>query len=1132
MSDSESDYFDDDDFVVPSTPADHLPSPRPTKRRRVHSPARGAGFIDDAASETDSASSMDDGLMEDRRDPSSDYEDLQQRPKNRSFVPKQSNFQENMFVTQLTQPDSSPERIRGPRWKKPDPKSPTPEPIRTPELNNSKRDSNNYYNEEEELRAALAASLDAFEEEKTSRTAWEPQRPIYTSHKELMSHQAHEASPLDVSFELNDIPDDAFDSSPNLSPIARPAQMNSFQSSFSRPTDHPKHTRQSTLYGMAAQNPDLLPLQEQDSSPPDKVERPTQHKLNQDALGTWWYPTNLGKTRDYQYNIAQKGLFHNLLVALPTGLGKTFIAATVMLNWFRWTQDAQIIFVAPTKPLVSQQVSACLDIAGIPRSQTTMLTGGAAPGIRAEEWKAKRVFFMTPQTLINDLKTGIADPKRIVLLVVDEAHRATGGYAYVEVVKFLRRYNQSFRVLALTATPGSTVESVQAVIDGLDISRVEIRTENSIDIRDYVHARNIEIETFENTEEMLFCMDLLSTTLRPLVEQLTTLNAYWGRDPMALTAYGLTMARQKWMQSDAGRNANFGLKGKVNAIFTLLASLAHAIDLLKFHGIVPFYRHLHHFKSGTDGQKGGKYQKQIVQDESFKKLMGHLEPWSKNPEFIGHPKLEYLKSVILNHFMDAGEGRDTGENSGQPATRVMIFVHFRDSAEEVTRVLKRYAPMIRPHIFVGQSSAKGSEGMDQKTQLKIIEEFKAGKYNTIVATSIGEEGLDIGEVDLIVCYDSSASPIRMLQRMGRTGRKRAGNITLLLMKGKEEDSYTKAKDNYEKMQQMIASGSRFTFHDDRSARILPAGIRPTPDKRVIEIPPENSQQELPEPKRRGRAPKRPPKKFHMPDDVETGFTRASTLEEGFSKAKVKAKPKVPAPKPRARTPTPEPVAIPLLEEVLLNATEENELEHHYQNIGDTSPEFIRYPRHDAFPHLQLVARPTKNVRHGSLTQRMITTLQKMNRAGPDCEARFKQVLARESATPLRPPSKVSKTSSEKRRSSNKAAKTPRQSTSGKKSAKLLAQSPQDAEITAILLSPNTSDIETNPKRKSIQRPSLEERMDGPQASEQMMNLPDSDLDDDGSDFDLPDASILFNHDPAPKPNARNSRPVIHDSDDW
>lgn len=989
-SESGSDYFDDD-FIVPSTP-DGDAHTHPVKRRRVQPPSRGEDDNDDeGVSETDSFSDLDENLSN-YRDSSEVFED-RQRSKSRSFVPKQSNFQENMFVTQLTQPDSSPERIRGPRWKKPDPAPPPPIPVAAPappSANATRRQFDNYYDDEEELRAALAASLDVFEEEKSFRKAVNPTTSINTGPPRPASSHEQRNGSMDVSFELEDIPEDAFDSSPALSPVVRPAVAPTFQSSFSRPQDRPQHLRQTTLFGMTAQNETPMP-REEDFAPPQKVEPPTHHKLNQDALDKWWYPTNLGTTRDYQFNITQKGLYHNLLVALPTGLGKTFIAATIMLNWFRWTKDSQIIFVAPTKPLVSQQVGACLDIAGIPRSQTTMLTGGASPGIRAEEWQSKRVFFMTPQTLINDLKTGIADPKRIVLLVVDEAHRATGGYAYVEVVKFLRRFNKSFRVLALTATPGSTVESVQAVIDGLDISRVEIRTENSIDIRDYVHSRNIEIETFENSDEMLFCMDLLSTTLRPLVEQLRTMNAYWGRDPMGLTAFGLTKARQQWMASDAGRNANFGLKGKVNAIFTVLASLAHAIDLLKFHGIVPFYRHIKHFKSNTDGQKGGKWQKQVVQDESFKKLIDHLEPWSKNPEFIGHPKLEYLKSVILNHFMDRGEGKENVDGNAQPATRVMIFVHFRDSAEEVTRVLKRYEPMIRPHVFVGQSSAKGSEGMDQKTQLKIIQDFKKGTYNTIVATSIGEEGLDIGEVDLIVCYDSSASPIRMLQRMGRTGRKRAGNITLLLMKGKEEDSYIKAKDNYEKMQQMIASGSRFTFHDDRSARILPAGIRPVADKRIIDIPQENSQRELPEPKRKGRAPKRPPKKFNMPDDVETGFTRASTLEASFSKAKSK---KI-TPKKRARTPTPEPVDVPPLLEVVLNDKEQRELERHYQNIGDTSPQFISVPRNDAFPRLQLVSRPTKTVQHGSLTRRMIGALQKMNQAGPDCEDRYKQILARE-----------------------------------------------------------------------------------------------------------------------------------------
>ena len=42
------------------------------------------------------------------------------------------------------------------------------------------------------------------------------------------------------------------------------------------------------------------------------------------------------------------------------------------------------------------------------------------------------------------------------------------------------------------------------------------------------------------------------------------------------------------------------------------------------------------------------------------------------------------------------------------------------------------------------------------------------------------QGLDIGEVDLIVCYDVSKSPIRLVQRMGRTGRKRAGRIIVLV----------------------------------------------------------------------------------------------------------------------------------------------------------------------------------------------------------------------------------------------------------------------------------------------------------------------------------------------------------------
>ncbi|KAJ9381650.1 hypothetical protein DTO063F5_6086 [Paecilomyces variotii] len=963
--DDDDEYSDwnDDDLLVAATQAgafestataSDLDSPRPTKRRRMSAAREDNSSSSQIERESDARTSsfIDHDLPSPpRRRPSVDDESAgpeEVKSKYKSFVPKRTNALENTFVTQLTQPHSSPSKIRGPRWKKPAPDLPSETEKRAAD---EQRDGQNA-DDDDDLRAAIAASLESYRAE-SSNTG----NDSFSSNAQRPTHASH--PPAADSFDFDDIPEDAFDSSPSLSPQpGPPAHAVTTANQFTRPSPslHRTSLRQTTLFGMVA--PDTSASGQpstQDWFPADKNEPPTHHKLNQDALETWVYPTNLGKIRDYQFNIAQKGLFYNLLVALPTGLGKTFIAATVMLNWFRWTKDAQIVFVAPTKPLVSQQVGACFGIAGIPRSQTTMLTGNAAPGIRAEEWQNKRVFFMTPQTLVNDLKTGIADPKRIVLLVVDEAHRATGGYAYVEVVKFLRRFNSSFRVLALTATPGSTVEAVQAVIDGLDIARVEIRTEQSLDIREYVHARNIETEVFEYSEEMLFCMDLFSKALQPAVDQLRQLNAYWGRDPMMLTAFGLTKARQQWMASDAGRNASFGLKGKINAIFTILASLAHGIDLLKYHGIVPFYRNLVSFQSGVDEKKGGKYQRQIVQDDNFKKLVRHLQLWTSNEEFIGHPKLEYLRQVVLNHFMDRGEGTGTGDDQPQSNTRIMIFVHFRDSAEEVTRVLKRHEPLIRPHVFVGQASAKGSEGMDQKTQLNIVEKFKKGTYNTIVATSIGEEGLDIGEVDLIVCYDSSASPIRMLQRMGRTGRKRAGNIVLLLMKGKEEESYIKAKDNYEKMQQLIASGTRFTFHDDISPRILPRDTKPAVDKRKIDIPPENSQQELPEPKKRARPPKRPPKKFHMPDDVETGFTKASSLgPKGAQKESTGIKKWARV----VRTPTPEPVSVPSLDEVLLTPSEQRELELRYCNVGGTTPQFIQRPKNDAFPRLQREPRPT------------------------------------------------------------------------------------------------------------------------------------------------------------------------------
>lgn len=729
--------------------------------------------------------------------------------------------------------------------------------------------------------------------------------------------------------------------------------------------------RQTTLWGAPA------PALEHNGVPQSQVqskrvyradmpaEPPTHHKLNPEALKKWVYPTNLGPVRDYQYSIVKNGLYNNTLVALPTGLGKTFIAATIMLNFFRWTQDAKLIFVAPTKPLASQQVEACLNVAGIPRSQATLLTGETSPALREGEWEKRRLFFMTPQTLQNDLSKGYANPKAIALLVIDEAHRATGDYAYVKVVEFLRRFNPSFRVLALTATPGSTVEGVQAVIDSLGISTIEIRTEESIDIRKYVHSRDVEQVVLEPSDEMLQVQDLFSQTLRPVCNKLAQVNKWIARDPMTLTVMGLREAQRQWLLG-AGRHANPGTKNMIMTVFTILQSLAHAIKLLNYHGIAPFYHKMLDFRSEVEQGKS-KNKQQIIRDEHFIEMMDTIEKWQKLDSFVGHPKLSYLCENLLNHFMDAGEGS---------STRAIVFSEYRDSAEEIVRTLNKHKPMIKATIFVGQADSKRSEGMKQKQQIDTIEKFRSGEFNVLVATSIGEEGLDIGQVDLIICYDASASPIRMLQRMGRTGRKRAGNITLLLMKGREEEQYKKAKDNYEKMQRFICEGTRFNFRNDLSARIIPRDVKPEVEMRLVDIPIENTQNtSLPEPKNSSRARKKTTqKKFHMPDGVVTGFLKASDIgKPGAAPSKAK---------PMAPLETDQLANVPSLDTVLLTHGQTAELNQAYRNLPSqrTSQEDITGPDLGAQPTAQRRLGPVAKVKHGAHTKRCVKLFKVLAKA--------------------------------------------------------------------------------------------------------------------------------------------------------
>src|SRR5438552_18540249 len=97
---------------------------------------------------------------------------------------------------------------------------------------------------------------------------------------------------------------------------------------------------------------------------------------------------------------------------------------------------------------------------------------------------------------------------------------------------------------------------------------------------------------------------------------------------------------------------------------------------------------------------------------------------------------------------------------------------------------------VQPVRFVGQASRNSEDlGLSQNEQMQILEDFRDGKHNVLVTTSIGEEGLHVPDVDHVIFYEAAPSEIRMIQRRGRTGRTRQGKTTDLKPEGTIDEAY-------------------------------------------------------------------------------------------------------------------------------------------------------------------------------------------------------------------------------------------------------------------------------------------------------------------------------------------------------
>jgi Fanconi anemia group M protein len=223
----------------------------------------------------------------------------------------------------------------------------------------------------------------------------------------------------------------------------------------------------------------------------------------------------------------------------------------------------------------------------------------------------------------------------------------------------------------------------------------------------------------------------------------------------------------------------------------------HALTLLDSQGITPLNDYFDKMKDAAKQNGSSKAAKLIVEDLAMRRAFAIGERLAG--EAIEHPKLHKLKEILQRQFTQNAE------------SRVIVFNHYRDSVSFVSEELNKIEG-IRAVRFIGQATKSAKDkGLSQKNQIKVLEAFREGTHNTLVASSVAEEGLDIPSVDLVVFYEPAPSEIRLIQRRGRTGRKQDGKVIILMAeKTMDEAMYWSAKKKEKAMHDILHTLARQT----------------------------------------------------------------------------------------------------------------------------------------------------------------------------------------------------------------------------------------------------------------------------------------------------------------------------------
>ena len=507
---------------------------------------------------------------------------------------------------------------------------------------------------------------------------------------------------------------------------------------------------------------------------------------------------NIIQFREYQKNISNRALNKNTLVILPTALGKTIISLLVSINTLYNYRSKRILILAPTRPLVNQHWKSFVSSLKFPDNQTVVVTGKIPPYARSMIWNRNeiRLVFSTPEVVRNDIREKRFELSNFFLIVFDEAHRAVKDYAYTFIADQYMKHCSFPLILGLTASPGSEKNKIQEICNNLFIEHLEYKTEEDPDVIRYIHPIEIDWKWFDLPSEYQYVKSILKRILDEKLDwligrKIITKNSKWiyKKDLIFL---GIELRRNlTTIPEERRRSLYFALMQQSNAL-----SLMYCIELMESQGFYSLGTFLNRIQ-----EEGGKSHKMLIDDYRVIEIRRLVDQLNKE-----HPKIQHLIKTLSEKFNSKVNSNNNHQfnQEAEKDSRVLIFTQYRDTAQHIVELLTKNK--IKASKFVGQSKRQGDPGMKQDEQNNILEKFKEGEFNVLVATSIAEEGLDIPQVDLVIFYEPIPSEIRHIQRRGRTGRKNIGSVLILATKDTIDQRYLEvSRTKIQKMKSILSS---------------------------------------------------------------------------------------------------------------------------------------------------------------------------------------------------------------------------------------------------------------------------------------------------------------------------------------